>query len=64
MLRQVRSSDTWGNLPAFMLTTSEHEPDLEDAHELGIEGYLLKDQLDDALNGRVGSLRERLSSPA
>ncbi len=64
MLRQVRNSETWSELPAFMLTTSEHEPDLEDAHELGIEGYLLKDQLEDALQGRVSSLREHLNATA
>lgn len=57
MLREVRVTSGWSDVPAFMLTTSQLAPDIEDAESLGIEGYVLKDNLEAALMGESGTLR-------
>ena len=36
LLREVRENEQWQDTPAYVLTTSEHEPDLEDANSLAI----------------------------
>lgn len=52
-LTKLHEVDERPNCKIFVMTTSDSDQDILDAHKFGIEGYLLKSDL-------VGSLREAL----
>ncbi len=46
-LRELRADENLKQLPVFMLTTSDEKQDVEAAYNLGISGYLLKQNIGD-----------------
>lgn len=42
VLKEIRSSDTFKNLPVIMLTTSKDEQDRLESYDLGANAYIIK----------------------
>lgn len=62
LLSRIRRDPKWRHAIVYMLTTSNHQPDVVNASRLGIAGYLLKDNLDLALRGEISTLRTHLQA--
>ncbi len=64
MLRRVRSTNKFQNLPVIMLTASGQERDAETAKEVGVNEFLTKPFSSRELRDAVSRLLARPSHPA
>ena len=62
-LQELRSDATFAALQVVILTTSEHERDVQRATELGVEDYFTKEMSSDHMGPFLARLTEVLGPP-
>lgn len=61
VLREIRGDCNLKNIPVFMLTSSDHDKDVDLAHQLSVSGYLVKPVKVDGLMDMLRKLEGFLS---